>query len=602
MTKSSATPASKAPYKFTITTHPDRNPPNPMEQYALARPQESSPTGRNTTTKISTREDLVPYDLIFDNAIVGICFMRGRHFVKVNPKMEEMFGYGPGELNGKSVRTLYASGDDFDAIGRLYPTISRNEGYVHEKPMVRKNGEIFWCQISGRVVNPDRFASSVWVVQDISARKLAEDQLRRSKERLAQTVERRTVNLQRTNRALKDEVRRRKDTEREMIESREKYRALFRNIPMGILATDESGKVIEINPAIKRMFGIGRSVDFERVARDPDRVIIDKSKRLSLYDLIQFHSPTDGRRIKSGHVQWRKENGSLSEYEVTGIRLPISGLGAALVFEDVTDQCVARQREQEQQHQLAHATRLSVMGQFASALAHELGQPLNACQSYLAGLRHRLAPELSVRPDLREAVDWMDLHLTQSGDIVRNVRSFVTRHRPDNGEIELPTLISKTLELLHFHLCSARVLVNVQVAGDLPPVCGNRVEIQQVLINLVINAIEAMSEAPSARREIEIGLSVENRSQIAVRVSDSGVGVPSEYSQKIFEPYYTTKPSGLGLGLMMCRTILESHGGMLTLSSGSRGGATFKFVLPVSTSAKDEEEEYEPASSDSVPG
>lgn len=527
-----------------------------------------------------TGEGDVPYDLIFDNAIVGICFMRDRRLVKVNQKMEEMFGYASGELTGKSVRLIYASEDDYDAIGRLYPTIARTQGYVHEKPLVRKNGEIIWCLISGRIIRPDSFASSVWVVQDINARKVAENQLRRSKERLAQTVERRTVNLQRTNSVLKEEIVRRRDTEREMLESREKYRALFRHIPMGILATDERGKVIEINPAIRHMAGVSTLDDFERVARDPSRVITEEGQSLSLNELIHAHSPPDGRRVERAHIRWRTAGGAQSEYEVIGIRLPVRGQGAAFVFEDRTEQSHARHREQEQQQQLAHATRLSLMGQFASALAHELGQPLNSCQSYLAGLRHRLASELSSRPELREAVDLMDLHLGQAGDIVRNVRSFVTRHRPDDAEIALPALVAQTLDLLRFQLSSARVQVNVQTAVALPSVKGNRVEIQQVLINLVLNAVEAMPETTDGKREIEIRLSHECRSQVAVRVSDSGVGIPRESSQKIFEPYYTTKTGGLGLGLMMCRTILESHGGTLTLCSNPRRGATFKFVLP----------------------
>lgn len=547
-------------------------------------------------SSLTSEEGDVPYDLIFDNTIVGICFMRDRHLIKVNPKMEEMFGYTSGELTGKSVRMFYASEDDYDAIGKLYPTIVRNSGYVHEKPLVRKNGEIIWCLISGSVIRRNTNASSIWIVQDINTRKVAENQLRRSKERLSQVVERRTLHLQRTNLALKEEILRRRDSEREMIESREKYRALFRHIPMGILATDESGKVIEINPAMRSLTGTSTLRDFERVACDSSRVTTGEGTSISLNDLIRSKSPLDGRRVERAHIQWRNLNGSQSENEVMGIRISTKGMGTALVFQDTTDQYRARQREHEQQQQLAHATRLSLMGQFASALAHELGQPLNACQSYLAGLQHHLVFELTDRPPVREAVERLALHLSQAGDIVRNVRGFVTRHRPGDAEIALPTLVAQTLELLCFQLRGASTRVEVQSTGDLPAIRGNRVAFQQVLINLVMNAVDALQELPADRRVIDIRLTSESRSRVSVSVSDNGVGIPRENIQKIFEPYYTTKPGGLGLGLMMCRTILESHGGTLKLVTSSRGGTTFKFQLPVAA-----QEEHEQNTNDSVP-
>lgn len=547
-------------------------------------------------TMPASEEGDVPYDLIFDNAIVGICFVRDRHLIKVNPKMEEMFGYASGELTGKSVRMFYADEDDYNAIGKLFPTIIRNGGYVYEKPLIRKNGEIIWCLISGSIIRRDTYASSFWIVQDINARKTAENQLRRSKERLSQIIERRTLHLQRTNLALKEEILRRKVTEREKIESREKYRALFRHIPMGILATDEGGKVIEINPAMRSMTGTLTLSEFERVACDPNRVTTTEGTSISLNELIRAKSPLDGRRVERAHIQWQNANGSQSENEVIGIRISTKEMSTALVFQDTTDQYRARQREHEQQQQLAHATRVSLMGQFASALAHELGQPLNACQSYLAGLRHHLAVELKDRAQIREAVDRLGLHLSQAGDIVRNVRSFVTRHRPDDEAIELPVLIARTLDLLCFQLRAGSTRVDVQSTVNLPTIRGNRVEIQQVLINLVMNAVDALQGVPEDRRIIVIRMAVECHEHIAVRVSDNGVGIPRESFNKVFEPYYTTKPGGLGLGLMMCRTIIESHGGTLKLVASPRGGTTFKFQLPIAA----QEEEHESTTNDCV--
>jgi PAS domain S-box-containing protein len=506
--------------------------------------------------------------------------MRDRQFIKVNPKMEEMFGYSTGELTGRSVHVLYPNEEDYLSAGKQYPVFLRTDRYVQEKPLMRKDGEIIWCLVMGKLVRPDIYTSSIWIVQDINSRKIAESKLRRSKEQLTQIVERRTVNLQRTNRTLKEEVLRRRNTERKMIEGREKYRALFRHIPMGILVTDENGKVLEVNPTIRSMTDTSTLEDFEKVACDPSLIISQDGQTLSLNELIRAKSPPTGHRVERAHIRWRAKDGSLLEYEVISIRLSVKGLGTAFVFEDTTEQSRARQREHEQQQNLAHATRLSLMGQFTSALAHELAQPLNSCLSYLAGLQHRLAANEPYGPELIEATNKIDLHLGQVRNIIRNVRSFVTRHHPDNAEIVLPDLVAQTLELLHFQLHNNHVQVEVKTSRDLPSIKGNPVEIQQLLINLVVNGIDAMQDTPDNERTIKICLSSEGQSQVAVKVSDNGVGIPAECSNKIFESYYTTKPGGLGLGLMMCRTILDSHGGYIKLLPTRHGGTTFKFVLP----------------------
>ncbi len=531
-------------------------------------------------------ESDIPYEMIFDNALVGICFMKNRQFIKVNKKMEDMFGYSQGELTGKSVKLLYENEEDYSIINKSYSSYFCTKGYVKEKPLMRKNGDIIWCLVMGKLTHPDISTPSVWIIQDINSRKITERKLNRSEERLTQTVERRTLNLQRTNHALKEEVIRRRNAERKMIEGREKYRALFRHIPMGIFITDEDGKIIEVNPAIRGMTMTSKLEDFEKLACEPNLIIPKKGKPLSLNELIHHKFPPNGRHIERATIQWCAADNSLLEYKVVSIRLPVKGLGAAFLFEDMTEQSLAHQREHEQQQQLAHATRLSLMGQFTSTLAHEVAQPLNSCLSYITGIQHRLELSQSSGPDVIDAVNRVDRHLRQISDIIHNVRNFVTRHHPDSTEIDLPDLITQTLDLLYFQLSNKKVQVQMETSNDIPAFKGNRVEIQQLLINLIVNGIDAMQDTPVEKRIIKICASQEGQSHIAVKVSDNGIGVPSEFKNKIFEPYYTTKSTGLGLGLMMCHNILDSHGGHLKLLPTSRNTTTFKFVLPIFTEGK----------------
>jgi two-component system, LuxR family, sensor kinase FixL len=222
------------------------------------------------------------------------------------------------------------------------------------------------------------------------------------------------------------------------------------------------------------------------------------------------------------------------------------------------------------------------MGQMASALAHELGQPLNACQSYLGGLRHRLRDELAARPELAQALDKAAGHLDQASDIIRNVRGFVSRHQPQSEPIDLLALLRQTVSLLDVPLRAAHAKVHVSAAqGPALVVRCHAVEIQQVLVNLMVNALDAMHDVPPDERTVEIALSLDGRNRASVQISDNGPGVPAELAERIFEPYFTTKAAGLGMGLMICGTIVESHGGALRLAAGRARGACFRFTLPI---------------------
>jgi PAS domain S-box-containing protein len=521
------------------------------------------------------------YAQVFDNALVGICFMRDRHFLRVNARMEEMLGYAPGELAGQSVRLLYARPEDFEEVGRVVADFPANNRYEHERPLIAKDGRLLCCLISGRMVDPGvTHGTSVWVVQDITEKKEAEGELARANQRLEQTIEQRTRNLQKINETLKLEVERRRESERVMIESREKYRVLIRNMPLGLVITDADEQVIETNPAVLAMFDAHDMHAFRVQAMRNEAVRTAEGDRLSLQALIARESPPDSRRIGHAVVSWAGKDGAMRWFDVVGVRVPVRGLGAALVFSDRTEARQAREREHAQHQQLAHATRLSMMGQFASALAHELGQPLNACQSYAAGIAHRLREEFDARPDSREALNRLQAHLAQAGDVIRNVRAFIASHRPVNETVNFAALVGSTLELLQIPLRQNGVQVNVNVPANLPTLRGNRVELQQVLVNLLINAIEAMRDAKTKHPAIRIRVQRASASRLRATVTDNGPGLPADLLERIFQPYISTKRDGLGMGLMMCRTIIESHGGTLTPDSRRRRGASFSFVLP----------------------
>jgi PAS domain S-box-containing protein len=525
-------------------------------------------------------DDPTLYKQVFDNPIVGICFMAERRFVRMNRRLEEMLGYDPGELLGRSVRQVYAREEDYQEVGQLVATLPRRSAYNHERALVGKDGSLRWCLIGGRWLNPsDPQSPSIWVVQDITSKKAAEDQLARANQRLEHRVEQRTVNLRKTNEALKQEVVRRRDSERAMIESREKYRVLLRNIPLGIAITDVHGDIVEINPVMQSWFNAPNLEAFVARSSEIPCALDGEETSVSLRELVRSLAPGDGRRPGHVTVSCPAASGESMWFDVVGVRVPVSGLGAAVVFADQTAQRHARDRELAQQQQLAHATRLSLMGQFASALAHELGQPLNASLSYAAGIERRLEKVLQAQPEAADALEHLQLHLRQAGDVIKNVRTFVTRHRAGEEAIDLSVLIHSTLDLLQLQLRESATRVRVQSDDIIPKVAGNRVELQQVLVNLIVNAIDAADAASVRQPEVRISLSRQRGSWVQVMVADNGPGIPAELHDQIFEPYNSTKQEGLGLGLTMCRNIVEAHGGKLSLDHRARRGACFRFTL-----------------------
>lgn len=520
-----------------------------------------------------------PFELVLDNTIVGVSYMVQRRFIWANARMGAIFGYSVSELTGQSVRMLYATDDDYLEVGRMYARFAREYGYVHERPMVRKDGSLIWCLISGRVIDSsDAESGSVWVVQDITSKKEAEDELRRANARLESTVRERTVNLRRTNETLVREIDGHRAAKLALLENREKYRALFRHIPLGVVVVDDQAQIVEVNGQLT--FARTKN-ELHKIMTDERRVVCDDGAEKSLAEVIRTNMPRDGRRAVRFSIRWRECGGRMRDLQAVGAAVAVHGLGAVFTFEDVTEQRLAREREHEQQLALAHASRLSLVGEMASALVHELGQPLTACQSYLMGMRHRLAEELQDRPELLTALDRISAHVDRASEITRNVRGFVSQRPSKRSKIDLVTLVRQTLALIEMRLRSGNVQVSVETGEPAVFVVASPLEVQQVLVNLIINALEALREASTPSPRIVIRLNANSRATVVTQVVDNGPGVPPGLRRKIFDSYFTTKSAGIGMGLMISRSMVEGHGGKLRYVPSRAAGACFQFTLPL---------------------
>jgi two-component system, NtrC family, sensor kinase len=248
----------------------------------------------------------------------------------------------------------------------------------------------------------------------------------------------------------------------------------------------------------------------------------------------------------------------------------------------------ARERESADQLELARASRLTTMGAMTASIAHEINQPLAAIAANAnAGLRWlaRSSPDIE---EVHAALKRINTDAHRAGEIIQSVRSIFKKAPQQGALVDVNTLIQEVLGLVHGDLMSHQVAVKTDLERDLLPVRADRVQLQQVVLNLITNAIEAMSTVDGQPRLLTVSTRPHERDGVLIRVQDSGPGIDPGGLERIFDAFFSTKSSGMGMGLFICRSIVEAHGGHLWATSAGPGGAAFNLVLPVGQPAADE--------------
>jgi PAS domain S-box-containing protein len=347
----------------------------------------------------------------------------------------------------------------------------------------------------------------------------------------------------------------------------------------GIWIWSASRNEIWASPQWRELFGFGQSDQLkledllQRVKHEDGemvRGVIDRAlEGKGSYD-IEYRIA-----LPNGEMRWIASHGQV-ESDSDGKPVRIRGASR-----DVSDRKLAEHEMLLLRQEIAHVSRVSMLGQLASALAHEINQPISAI------LRNAEAAEILLEaqsPDLdeiRAIITDIRKDDERAGNVIDRMRSFIKRQSLNAGALDVADLIGETKSLVRADALARQVRLDVVVSPELPRVHGDRVHIQQVLLNLIVNGMDALDKTHPKSKLVTVSVLYGGGKTVEISVSDTGSGIPADKFEHIFTPFFTTKPNGMGLGLPISRTIVEAHGGKFWVENNKLGGATFYFTLPL---------------------
>jgi two-component system sensor kinase FixL len=353
-------------------------------------------------------------------------------------------------------------------------------------------------------------------------------------------------------------------------------RSILETIPDAMVVIDEAGRIQDFSHAAERLFGWSA----EEVSGRNVKMLMPSPYREE-HDayLERYYSTGERRIIGVGRVVvGERKDGSTFPMELAvGEMRGAEGRFFTGFIRDLTERQLTETRLQELQTELVHVSRLTALGEMASALAHELNQPLSAIANYLKGSKLLLERETIAREKISDAMDRAASEALRAGQIIRRLRDFVARGETERSVENLPKLIEEASALALVGAKEHGIRVRFEFSRGVELVLADKVQIQQVVLNLIRNAIDAMADCP--RRDLKVTVTPADDDMALVSVSDTGPGISEDVADQLFQPFVTTKRTGMGVGLSISRTIVESHGGRIWTGENPGGGAVFSFTL-----------------------
>jgi PAS domain S-box-containing protein len=364
----------------------------------------------------------------------------------------------------------------------------------------------------------------------------------------------------------------------ELMMSEERWRNLFESVPVGVSMIGLDQRFVAANPAFQKMTGYTEAE--LRLLSPIDITHEDDQSASEAIIAITATAHSYATRIEK---RYRRKDGGVIWAEVDVFLAPIAGSAPflAAVAVDITERKLAEEALRDARADLERMARLTTMGELSASIAHEINQPLAAIVTQSdAALRflNRDEPDLD---EARDALACIARDGMRAGDVIRSLRALARKSGPQLAKLDIDDVIKEVLTLAGAELRRHDVVLRTALATGDQPVIGDRVQLQQVVLNLIMNGVEAMRGVTERTRELTVSTTLVEPSSVLVAVEDTGTGLDPAVADRMFQPFFTTKSDGTGMGLAICRSIVEAHGGRLWVSPRAPHGADVRFTVPL---------------------
>jgi PAS domain S-box-containing protein len=479
---------------------------------------------------------------LFEASAAGIALanMDGR-YIAANAAFLRMLGYTEAELKQRTALDI-THVDERAATERVIADFAggaRQEYHV-EKRYLKKDGTPVWVDVTTAYVPASESIPPLMqaVVIDIDDRKRAEAALRASEER---------------------------------------WRTVFETTSVGIATSDANRRILRANAALQRMLGYTeaelQALGWDAPTHEDDEILTEAW----VADLIEGRE-----QAFRAEKRYRRKDGEFIWANVSASYVPATEASRAVfasIVVDITGRKRAEETLRQSQAELARVARVTTIGELGASIAHEINQPLaaiaasgNACQRWLENGQNLARAKESLNRIISDA--------NRASDVIKRIRSLTNRKPPEHLELGINEVVDEVLTFARNELQAKGILIRRELRSDLPSVMGDRVQLQQVILNLVMNGIDAMADVTDRRRILSVKSQLDERGSVLVTVQDSGAGLDPQHAELIFSAFFTTKPDGMGMGLAISTSIVEAHGGRLWVSAGEHPGTAFHFTLP----------------------
>lgn len=516
------------------------------------------------------------FDAMLDSAVL---LDKAGRIVNWNAGAASLFGYSKKEVIGRSINLIYDRNHPFPKL--IQEIAGSPKKWQEETTFIRKNGMKGICKshLIPMQINDETKVTALLIHQNISSYKKAEDELHHARNNILNQLQHIVSSFWSANALLVDALSNLEQTEKKLRESELRFHLLAENAKDVISRHTPDGTYLYVSPASKSSIGY-----------EPDELIETNIYKLIHHDDQSKMKKHFSRKREDAHnkpvvYRIRKKDGEFRWFE-SNIRLIIDESTRniseiQLASRDITER-VLDQKARLRGQQLAHVFRLSTMEEMASGMAHEISQPLAAIVNYTRGCVRHLENSSHDKDQIRSVMQKAVAQAERAGEIVQRLKNFFCKGQLVKTPCKVPNVVRETVSLMKNELTASKTKIDFDLDKDIPFIFIDKIQIQQVVLNLIQNAIEAMNEHHVKEKRVHIQARTANTDMIEVTFNDTGPGFSKENIHKVFMPFFTTKAHGRGMGLAICRSIIEAHGGQFTIHPNTNGSSWIRFSLPIS--------------------